>query len=44
MELLSEQARSVDATLVVASHDARIRGSFEMRFELQSERDEALAS
>ena len=35
IDLLVEHAQSVDATLVVASHDARIRAAFDHLFPLQ---------
>jgi len=35
IELLSEQAEAVDATLVVASHDGRIRSAFSRRYDLE---------
>ena len=35
IKLLSEQADAVDATLVVASHDGRIRSAFARRYDLE---------
>jgi len=35
IKLLGEQADAVGATLVVASHDARIRSAFERRYDLE---------
>jgi len=35
IKLLGEQAEAVGATLVVASHDARIRFAFERRYDLE---------